>query len=204
MQARKTIFLFTPYTRRRNGNLTGGTGLSVSGSHKEVVAAEGADRVAIERVACAIGDDRADKPIGATDKSDGRHEVEGRTMPDRLEELVADRKARLGVEPALAVYQNVPVVVAPVARRGKKLSDRLREDVLAARRISTRKRRVAERLWRDVKENPLVADDRVPRDAAVDAKVLLAVLGRQEEKEVAATAAESDWLLYRDIRRVFR
>ena len=49
----------------------------------------------------------------------------------------------------------------------------------------------------------MVADHRVPRNAAVDAKVLLAVLGRQEEKEVAATAAEGDWLLDRDISRVF-
>ena len=147
----------------------------------------------------AIGDDRADEAGGTADKRDGRHEVEGRTMPDRLEELVSNGEARLGVEPALAVNQDVPVVVAPVARRGKKLSHCLREYVLAARRVGTRESRVAERLGRDVEKNSLVADDRVPRDSAVDAEVPLAVLRGEEEKEVAATAAEGNRFLDRDV-----
>ena len=124
-------------------------------------------------------------------------------MPNWLEELVSDGEARLGVELALAVDQDVPVVVAPVARRGEKLSDRLREDVLAARRVRPGESRVAERLGRDVKKNPLVANHSVPRNSAVDAEVPLAVLRWEKEKEVAATAAKGDRLLDRDISRVF-
>ena len=120
-------------------------------------------------------------------------------MPDRLEELVADREARLGVEPALAVNQDVPVVVAPVARRREQLAHGLREDVLAARRVGPCESRVAERLGRDVEENPLVAYHGVPRNAAVDAQVPLAVFRGEEEKEVAATAAEGNRFLDRDV-----
>ena len=63
MRASKTIFLFTPYTRRKGKNLTQRYTITLKPLHgyQEVVAAERTDRVTVERVAGAIGDNRPDK-----------------------------------------------------------------------------------------------------------------------------------------------
>ena len=63
MRASKTIFLFTPYTRRKEENLTRHytRTLKTLRGHQQVVAPERADRVAVERMPRAIGDNRPDE-----------------------------------------------------------------------------------------------------------------------------------------------
>ena len=183
----------------RQGHARGNS--AASEPDEQVVADERADCVAVERVPRAEAHHGAAEAMLA-DEGDRRHKVKRRAVPDGLQELAVHGEARLGVEAAAAVDEDVALVVAHVARRREELSYRHRHQVLAARRVGARKRSVAERLGRHVEEDALVADHRVPRDGAVDAQVALAVLRRQEQQEVAARPAERDRLLYRDVRRV--
>ena len=60
-----------------------------SDPHKQVVTVERADRIAIERMTRAVGDDRAAEAVLAR-QGDRRHQIKRRPVPDRLEELLAE------------------------------------------------------------------------------------------------------------------
>ncbi len=112
-------------------------------------------------MSCAVADDRADEAVRASQR-ERSHEIQRRPMPDGFEELAIDGEARLRIELARAVNEDVLLVVAPVPRRGKKFADGLGEHVLAVRGIRPGERGITEGLGRHVKQDALLADDGVP------------------------------------------
>ena len=152
-------------------------------------------------MSCAVTDYRAGEAMLAGEGYRSQ-EIERSAVPNRLEELAAMRKARLCVEAFFAVDKDITVVVAPVARRREKLADGLGEQILPAGGVRARESRPAERLRRDVEDDALLADNRIPTNGAVDAKVAFAVRGRKKKEKVAALAAKCDRLFDRHPRGV--
>ena len=123
--------------------------------------------------------------------------IRGMRCQPGVERLAVVRlhEARLAVEPALAVDQDVVGRVTEIARVRKEKAKRADHQHLAVRSVGACERAVAEVRRRDIKDDALPADDRVEIDRHIQTQFLLSVLGRQESQEVAAVAAEGDRFL---------
>ena len=102
------------------------------GRHKQVVAVKRTNRIAVLRVTAAIAHHSANEAVGARERQGGQ-QVQRRTMPDRLEELVRtrEREARIAIPAPAPVDENVLLVVAKITRIGEQQPERLGDLVLA-------------------------------------------------------------------------
>ena len=102
----------------------------------------------------------------------------------------------------MPVDENVLLVVAKITRIGEQQPERLGDLVLAVRRVGARVGAVGEGLRRDVKDDSLISDHRVPVDCDIQVDHPRTIV-RQEEQKVTTRTTECDGFADSDIRRGF-